>query len=280
MLNNQPSQLLGSPISSNTSKISKGKIHLPVKWQVCTVLGRRPETREGATLTKVAVKRSVTGVEERVYLFGGLSRDLLSSLSYYIYSPTGTLLHKCADDEDDRRKRYGHAACCWENMLLVVGGSKHYNKETKRRDCLNDVMVFNPSDSHWTELEHTGISFEGRRYHSACMVGKSLIVYGGMNGGDQYLSDLLELNLDVNEANLTFTASLVNSMKPNSAKDWRDRTYRWSKINVKAGEPRPGKLAMHTTQFVLDPVRLYENGSISLYSMTAEYKNLHVRVSF
>jgi hypothetical protein len=54
----------------------------PHKWRDGAVRGAHPETREGASLTTLYVPITPSYVEERVYLFGGLSRDLYSSLYY------------------------------------------------------------------------------------------------------------------------------------------------------------------------------------------------------
>ena len=59
---------------------------MPVKWRACDVRGWRPETREGATLTTIAVQKFGVGTdEERVYLFGGLSRGLHSTVAYLVF---------------------------------------------------------------------------------------------------------------------------------------------------------------------------------------------------
>jgi hypothetical protein len=60
---------------------------------------------------------------------------------------SNNLVHVLVEEGDEKRKRYGHAASAWKGMLVVVGGSKHYNKFSGRRDCLNDVLIYNPSCS-------------------------------------------------------------------------------------------------------------------------------------
>ena len=75
-----------SPIQLGCS-IRNVQLHIgnvmPYKWRVCDVLGWHPETREGATLTRIRVQYSPSNpTEERAYLFGGLSRDLHSSIVY------------------------------------------------------------------------------------------------------------------------------------------------------------------------------------------------------
>ena len=55
---------------------------MPYKWRMCEIPGWRPETREGATFTKLNVRGAGGAVEERSYLFGGLSRDLHYTIVY------------------------------------------------------------------------------------------------------------------------------------------------------------------------------------------------------
>jgi len=55
------------------------EVSMPIKWSVCRNFKWRPETREGATLTPILVDK-----EQRLYMFGGLSRVLHSSMSYFL----------------------------------------------------------------------------------------------------------------------------------------------------------------------------------------------------
>ena len=65
-----------------TNIISNMSVPMPIKWRDCDVRGWRPETREGATLTVVSISKLPGGVEEeKAYLFGGLSRDLHSTVA-------------------------------------------------------------------------------------------------------------------------------------------------------------------------------------------------------
>lgn len=131
---------------------------------------------------------------------------------------------------------------------MIVGGSQHFNKLTGRRECMNDVLVYNPANSHWTELACTGITFEHRRYHSACVLGRYLVVFGGINSFDKYLNNLLGLMLG-----------------KASGKDWHQRTYKWYEINAKG--PKPKRLAFHTAQIVLQRERYRGLLPMDLYSL-------------
>jgi hypothetical protein len=56
---------------------------MPYQWRICEIYGWRPEAREGATFTQVFVPRlGLAEPEERLYLFGGLSRDLHGAIGY------------------------------------------------------------------------------------------------------------------------------------------------------------------------------------------------------
>ena len=56
---------------------------MPQLIRECESHGWRPEVREGATLTTMpSQKIGNAWIEERAYLFGGLSRDLFCSIAY------------------------------------------------------------------------------------------------------------------------------------------------------------------------------------------------------
>ena len=67
-------------------------VPMPNKWKFYDVHGCRPEAREGASLTRLKVATTKYMMEERLYLFGGLSRGLMSTLSYFYTSANGILL--------------------------------------------------------------------------------------------------------------------------------------------------------------------------------------------
>ena len=150
---------------------------------------------------------------------------------------------------DPHRKRYGHAACSWEDQLLIIGGAKMYSKEAKQRECLNDVCMFNPATEEWIEVIPEGPPCEPRRYHSACMIGSQLLIYGGINGQNTYLSDLLAINIG----------------KMHDKRADLGRLCRWTQVYTRGH--KPGPLAYHTCQLILHPDRYRFPGQISLSSL-------------
>eukprot|EP00826_Nyctotherus_ovalis_P045883 TRINITY_DN5119_c0_g1_i20.p1 TRINITY_DN5119_c0_g1~~TRINITY_DN5119_c0_g1_i20.p1 ORF type:complete len:460 (-),score=46.95 TRINITY_DN5119_c0_g1_i20:49-1428(-) len=256
-----------------TIKGNRPYIPMPNKWVLHEISGCRPETREGATLTRIGVSKADCSVEERLYLFGGLGRGLLSVLSYFCVTANGNsmsilglLLHVPVEDGNEKRKRFGHAASTWDGMLIVVGGSKYYNKATGRRECMNDVLVYNPGTSQWTELQCAdGALFEQRRYHAASVVGRYLIVHGGISTFDKYLGSIMGMTLG-----------------KAGGSDWRQRTYKWFDLRVQGYKPK--KLAFHTMQLVLQreryrallPMDLFALPEIRGLSNRVEYEGLYL----
>ncbi len=169
-------------------------------------------------------------------------------------------MHEFVEKGDELRKRYGHAACVWDNMLVVVGGSRHYNKETRRRNCLNDVIVYNPQENKWTELDCSeGPLLEHRRYHTACMVGRHLVVYGGIDSMERYLLDLMVVSLG----------------KAVGGKELQCRSFKWIKVGNRGD--KPGRLAYHTAQLVLNPERLRVQGQFDMFALP-ELKGVRTKV--
>eukprot|EP01022_Parablepharisma_sp_SALTPOND_P011682 TRINITY_DN1492_c0_g2_i1.p1 TRINITY_DN1492_c0_g2~~TRINITY_DN1492_c0_g2_i1.p1 ORF type:complete len:660 (+),score=34.59 TRINITY_DN1492_c0_g2_i1:57-1982(+) len=228
---------------------ARATFDFPFKWRSCEVKGARPETREGGSFTRVLVPISPKNFEERAYLFAGLSRDLHATLHYIKPNPLGRgHVWEYVEQGEPSRKRYGHSACAWEYLIMIVGGSRLYNKETKRRDCLNDVLVYNTVSNHWDELRCDGL-FERRRYHTTCIVGKYMVANGGVNAEQQFLNDTMALYLG----------------KFND-KDYAGKAYRWIKVHTKGASPP--KVAYHTCQLVLNTDRLqYNIEQPDLYSM-------------
>lgn len=245
---------------------------LPFQWRLCEITGWRPETREGATFTRARVQTKV-GTEDRAYLFGGLSRDLHSATTYLSFSPTkgivsmqnpvyadsgGTGRFKWTVQSlgEPARRRYGHATCAWGERLVMVGGARMYSRETKQRECLGDVLIYSPQEDDWAEIVPEGTPLEPRRFHSACMVGNQLLVYGGLSSQEGYLSDITAINIG-------------------QSHEKAQRVCRWTQVYARGR--RPGPLAYHTCQLVLLPERLRAPGLLSL-STLPECRSSKVKV--
>ncbi len=152
------------------------------------------------------------------------------------------------DRGDPLKKRYGHTTTLWDGKLVVVGGSKMYNRDMKRRECMNDIQIYDPVGNVWEEPIPNGAYFEPRRHHASCIVGNHMVVNGGLNDKDLYLNSTLAINI----------AGLVD--KSNE----EQKAYRW--VQLRTENQRPGNVAYHACQLV---VSLERYKYIKLLSLTS-----------
>jgi len=224
---------------------------LPYHCRECLVHGQKLEGREGATLTTIPgyFDKGIY-IEERTYLFGGLSRTLYSELAYLTTSQYNSeytwVLH---DKGHSEYKRYGHTTDNYDGRLVIVAGTKMYNEDYKRRECLDDVVICDPIAKTWRRIICGGAYFEPRRYHTSCIFGNRLIVHGGLNEKDRYLDNMCSLTLIG-----------LSEEGPDS-----DSGLRWAAL--KADNQGLGAIAYHTCSLVLEHERYGNSKSLTLMSM-------------
>jgi hypothetical protein len=124
---------------------------------------------------------------------------------------------------------------------------------------LSDIIVYDIDKNAWDELHTEGTHFEGRRYHTVCLVGKQIIAYGGMNDHNQYLSDISSLTLGKTEKEKDFVI------------------YRWMNLFLEKKDDKPKKVAFHSCALVMHPdkLRMIGNGLL-LASIPVRKQFLHI----
>lgn len=72
----------------------------------------------------------------------------------------------------------------------------NYNKSRKTRDCYNTIFLIDLLNNNTRSLKmHNEESVEPRRCHSATLLGRYMLVIGGINSSKEYLSDFVYLDL-------------------------------------------------------------------------------------
>jgi len=232
------------------SKILKARqaASFPYKWKEIVAGGYHNESREGGKMVKVSVLNQNGEKEDRIYLFGGLSRDLQSTLSY-LNLPADynnrqlnwNLVEQSLKIHD--LPRFLHAVCVWKNKILIVCGSRLFNKELKQRDCFNDIYMVNPKDNKIIQCSYKGY-FAARRAHIAFCIGNSLCVHGGLDSYGNYLSECEFLDMQ------------------GAIKQIGVKTSRW--LLLKSKGETPGPVAYHAGQLVLSNEKMINIDNIDL----------------
>lgn len=65
----------------------------------------------------------------------------------------------------------------------------------RKRECFNEVWIFNTDRLLWKRVLTKGEIVEGRRYHGAAIVGQHMLVIGGTTSHDKMLGDVMALDL-------------------------------------------------------------------------------------
>ena len=101
--------------------------------------------------------------------------------------------------------RYLHSALEYKGSVVLFGGCTMFNKKRMQRECINQVLVFNPNKKTLGIVKSSGISVSPRRSHSAAIfskapvwhrLGKFMVVYGGYLENGSITDELLSFNLD------------------------------------------------------------------------------------
>jgi len=147
---------------------------------------RKPHSREG---------HSMNAIGKCIYLYGGVSREIYNEWEV-LDTSTYTWSKLEAKGDVPTFGRFGHSGERYQNGIVIFGGEKNYNSILKIRECLNDVRMFIPEQCEWKYLKGHGDLVEPRRNHAAVIVGKHMLIHGGIDNKGMYLNDLMIFNLN------------------------------------------------------------------------------------
>lgn len=183
-----------------------------VFWTKIDVSGWKPETRQHGTLT---------AVQNKFYLIGGVSCSIISDVN--MFNPASKKWEKIQTTGSEAEPRFGHSVSEFEKKLYVFGGGTDFNSVHKQRECLNGVKAFVPESKEWMNVRCEGHFIGTRKHHCSAMIGKHMIMHGGLNQRNNLLNDSAVLNL---------------------------QKQKWKILNIKG--PGPGFIAFHQAVTVLD----------------------------
>lgn len=74
--------------------------------------------------------------------------------------------------------------------MIVFGGGTAYQTGLRQKECLGEVRVLNLEDSKWSWVKCGGDIMTPRRNHVSEIIGKNMVVHGGLNYKGSVLGDL------------------------------------------------------------------------------------------
>ena len=138
---------------------------------------------------------------EGIYYFGG-KNELGASNDLYILSVGRRPLEWIKPEIRTKKPppRYGHTAEFFsdKSILVVFGGRNDDTFEISGTFCMNDIWVFSAETLEWKEWVNNGSPKqypEARYSHCSAILGKSVIIFGGLNDANYCGSKLYEIDM-------------------------------------------------------------------------------------
>lgn len=149
--------------------------------------GWKPQAREGQVCLVY---------RDWIVLVGGHNNSPLDTICFYAMGAREWVRSKCV--ESDLRRTYHSGVLYKHHYVILFGGMSSYNPYYKTRECLNTcgLLALNSTPPALKRIKISNENtIEARRCHSAVIVGKHMLVFGGVNTKKEYLNDLKVLDL-------------------------------------------------------------------------------------
>ena len=189
LLSELPSESFENSLLSfeHLNKLSEPEIYLPEDCQQEVFVWREVkskgiESREGATMVKHS---------SGLILFGGLNRQKHNEVHLFSLM---TLEWKTLATLYTPKERSGHSAVSYKHKMIVYGGCGDYSSRSAQRRCDKKVYILSMKNLKWQVFDGKGHKPRGRRNHSACRLGKFMIIAGGIDKFSRSLATCYAFN--------------------------------------------------------------------------------------
>ena len=156
-------------------------------WSSKRTYGNIPGGRVAATLTSIG---------SDFYLFGGQCGDRLNELKCLNYERLSWSTINPVKDMETPDPRDGHTTLAFRHFLVVYGGAGAFNSALHTRTCSPLIHILDTTSLHWKIYKPLGRLPDPRRNHGACVLGNTMIIFGGINNNSDVLNDFQAVNLD------------------------------------------------------------------------------------
>ncbi|CAD8088588.1 unnamed protein product [Paramecium primaurelia] len=155
--------------------------------------------------------------QKKIYMFGGIGSEVMGDLIEYEIQTSK--FREIKQNGDIPLNRYGHCLhsigypitlstqFTYDNQqytqingkqLIMYGGEMQFNSALKLRENLSDTRIFDLETETWQLLKPNIENIpESRRSFGSCIVGKGLIVMGGIRSRFSVFNDIHYLNLNL-----------------------------------------------------------------------------------
>ncbi|KAL4506637.1 hypothetical protein ABPG72_000208 [Tetrahymena utriculariae] len=171
----------------NEPKLNMMKVQYKGFWLNNEQKGWKPPARETTSCTQYG---------DKCFLYGGLGMEVLNDLCLFNIQQN-EWLPLPQRGEYPKEGRFGHSLDIYKKQLIMFGGEKKCTPSSKLKELVNEVRIMNLETFEWKILRNSGDMVESRRDHVSSIVGKNLIIHGGISQ-KSYCNDMFHLDLQHN----------------------------------------------------------------------------------
>lgn len=95
-------------------------------------------------------------------------------------------------------KRFGHSLCVYKDSIILYGGEEKYNTKLHKRDLFNDLYYYHTNEKEWQKVHWREKVIYGRKYHASIVIGKQMLVHGGIIPSNKVTDEFVTLDVTHN----------------------------------------------------------------------------------
>ncbi|CAD8175841.1 unnamed protein product [Paramecium pentaurelia] len=197
---------------NNIQQIAKKKVSYPMYFN-----GAFFSKLQHSWIPTIRENTMAADFQNKIYMFGGIGSEVMGDLIEYEIQTKK--FREIKQNGDIPLNRYGHCLhsigypmilstqFSYDNQqytqingkqLIMYGGEMQYNAALRLRENLSDTRIFDLETKTWQLLKPNYENIpESRRSFGSCIVGKGLIVMGGIRSKFSNFNDIHYLNLNL-----------------------------------------------------------------------------------
>ena len=174
-------RLTHADIATNFSRNDE----LSIYWKTLSVTGSLPDARSGGKLLQF---------DANIYLYGGEKSD--TSLTLHKLNYSNLVWEKFIFSISEfPRAISGQIAVPYKDQIIVYGGYEYKDSNLSIRVLSSLVYSYSIQTGEWTSYLAQGKSQIPRRNHAAAIVGRTLLIYSGIDAAGEVIPGLEVLDL-------------------------------------------------------------------------------------
>lgn len=137
---------------------------------------------------------TMTILNDRLLIIGGSERP--KNIYTQIYNIEEKTFMRQKPHGMIPNSRAYHSAVLYKKSIVIFGGELRLAQELHMKYCLNDTYIMDSDTCEWNQVQTSGPYITDRKGHAACLLGKFMVIHGGITSEGAILNEIFALNLN------------------------------------------------------------------------------------